>query len=166
MGPHRQVQFDSTLVFFPHCVHFLCIPEISLPIHLPTHKSLSKVLFSREILKCNNFIQRYHIIHYSSSQAFWFQENFFSLFLFLWPHYATYGVLVLQPKTEPELPELGTQNLNHWPGKFLSFLNFLLKYSWFIILCQFHVYSKIIQLHIFFFRFFSIIGLNEASCAI
>ena len=30
-----------------------------------------------------------------------------------WLHYMANGILVLQPKTEPELPELEAQNLNH-----------------------------------------------------
>ena len=52
-----------------------------------------------------------------------------------------------------------------WPFVFFLkkfFLNFTLEYSWFTMLCQFQVYSKVIQLYIyiylFFFRFFSHIG--------
>ena len=54
----------------------------------------------------------------------------------------------------------------HWLTLSVSiyFLNlyFILEYSWLTMLCQFHVYSKVIQLYIymypFFFRFFSHIG--------
>ena len=49
----------------------------------------------------------------------------------------------------------------------LLFLNFyfILEYSWFIILCYFQVYSKVIQLYIylFFFKFFSHLGYYRIS---
>ena len=46
-------------------------------------------------------------------KLFGFRKTFTLCFNFYWPCYATYGILVLQPKTEPELPELEAQNLNH-----------------------------------------------------
>ena len=103
--------------FFSHCVHFLGIREISLPNKLPTHKSLSKVLLSER--HWNAIILFRDIILHNTAvlKLFGFRKPFTLCFYFYWPRYATYGILVLQPKTEPELPELGAQNLNHWPGK-------------------------------------------------
>ena len=61
-------------------------------------------------------------------------------------------------------------NLNHreWGSDISIFYLFLLKYSWLQFCVQ--LYSKMIQLYIYFFRFFSLIGyfktLNAIPCAI
>ena len=52
---------------------------------------------------------------------------------------------------------------------FSTHFSFLLKYSYFTVLCQFQVYSKVIHLYICVFRLFSIIGyckiLSIVPCA-
>ena len=53
------------------------------------------------------------------------------LFFIFWPYHTAWGILVLQPATEPAPPALEAQSFNHWTTRdVFSYVDVLLYVEW------------------------------------